>query len=127
MELSVFKESKIRIVRNITVTVEDPLFNEPSNVTHNVTDLSPFTDYFFEVAAINDAGVGPFTYASFETNPDCEHITLIRVCLHCNCKNGKLNYKMAPPFPFTYPSSSWSSVKLVLSDNVDHFSKDNVE
>ena len=79
VELSVFKESKIRIARNITVIVEDPSFDEPSNITHNVTDLTPFTGYYVRVAAVNDAGAGPLSHlhTRFVTKPDCECITLI--------------------------------------------------
>ena len=70
------KQSGLRNVRNITVPVEDPSFDEPSEVTHNVTDLTPFTKYNFRVAAVNDAGVGPFSrpYKGFTTQPDCEFI-----------------------------------------------------
>ena len=66
-------------MRNITVPVKDPSFHGPSTVTHNLTDLTPFTNYYFRVAAVNDAGVGPFNhpYKSFKTEPDCECLTLI--------------------------------------------------
>ena len=76
MELSILKQSGLRNVRNITVTVEDPSFDKPSNVIHNVTDLTPFTGHYFRVAAVNDAGVGPFSrsYKGFTTKPDCEFI-----------------------------------------------------
>ena len=77
MELSIFKQSEYGNVRNITVPVEDPSFNEPSDVTHNVTDLTPFTWYHFRVAAVNDAGDGPLShpYKRFATDQDCECMT----------------------------------------------------
>ena len=80
MDLSILKQSEYRNVRNITVPVhvEDPSFDEPSTITHNVTDLIPYTSYYFRVAAVNVAGVGPFNghYRGFVTEPDCECITL---------------------------------------------------
>ena len=98
---------------------------KPSNVIHNVTDLTPFTGHYFRVAAVNDAGVGPFSrsYKGFTTKPDCE---FIYVCI-VTAKNVKLNNKMATQDPLTYPFSPWSSVQLVLQHNVRDFSKDNVE
>ena len=68
-----------RIVRNITVSVDNPSFNGPFITSYLVTDLTPFTGYYFRVAAINDAGVGPFAgrIILFKTDPDCEYMMYI--------------------------------------------------
>ena len=74
VELFMRDGSESTPVRNIEVSVENSSFNQPSIITLNVTDLTPFTDYSVRVAAVNDAGVGPFdgTILRFKTNPDCE-------------------------------------------------------
>ena len=74
VELSMNDGFGFRIVRNITVSVQDPSFDGPFITSHLVTDLTPFTGYSFRVAAVNDAGVGRFAgrIISFKTDPDCE-------------------------------------------------------
>ena len=49
------------VVRNETVAVEDPTFNSPQSLPHNLTSLKPYTRYVWKVAATTSAGVGPFT------------------------------------------------------------------
>ena len=49
------------VVRNETVAVEDPTFNSPQSLAHNLTSLKPYTIHLCRVAATTSAGVGPFT------------------------------------------------------------------
>ena len=49
------------VVRNETVAVQDPTFDSPQSLTHNLTSLKPYTIYLWRVAATTTAGVGPFT------------------------------------------------------------------
>ena len=49
------------VVRNETVAVEDPTFDSPQSLAHNLTSLKPYTRYVWRVAATTTAGVGPFT------------------------------------------------------------------
>ena len=49
------------VVRNETVAVEDPTFDSPQSLAHNLTSLKPYTIYLCRVAATTSAGVGPFT------------------------------------------------------------------
>ena len=51
------------VVRNETVAVEDPTFDSPQSLAHNLTSLKPYTIYLWRVAATTTAGVGPFTSA----------------------------------------------------------------
>ena len=74
VELFMQDRTESTSVRNIEVSVKNSSFNQPSIITLDVTDLTPFTDYSIRMAAVNDAGVGPFdgTILRFKTNPDCE-------------------------------------------------------
>ena len=49
------------VVRIETVVVEDPTFDSPQSLAHNLTSLKPYTIYLCRVAATTTAGVGPFT------------------------------------------------------------------
>ncbi len=49
------------VVRNETVAVQDPTFDSPQSLAHNLTNLKPNTRYVWRVAATTTAGVGPFT------------------------------------------------------------------
>ena len=59
------------VVRNETVAVEDPTFDSPQSLAHNLTSLKPYTRYVWRVAATTTAGTGPFssigTMAQFHT------------------------------------------------------------
>ena len=52
------------VVRNETVAVEDPTFDSPQSLAHNLTSVKPYTIYLCRVAATTTAGVGPFTSTS---------------------------------------------------------------
>ena len=49
------------VVWNETVAVQDPTFDSPQSLAHNLTSLKPYTRYVWRVAAITTAGTGPFT------------------------------------------------------------------
>ena len=49
------------VVRNETVAVEDPTFDSPQSLAHNLTSLKPYTRYVWRVAATTSAGNGPFS------------------------------------------------------------------
>ena len=49
------------VVRNETVAVEDPTFDSPQSLAHNLTSLKPYTRYVWRVAATTTAGTGPFS------------------------------------------------------------------
>ena len=51
------------VVRNETVAVQDPTFDSPLSLAHNLTSLKPYIIYLWRVAALTTAGVGPFTSA----------------------------------------------------------------
>ena len=51
------------VVRNETVAMEDPTFDSPQSLAHNLTSLKSYTIYLYRVAATTTAGVGPFTSA----------------------------------------------------------------
>ena len=59
------------VVRNETVAVQDPTFDSPQSLAHNLTSLNPYTRYVWRVAATTTAGTGPFssigTMAHFHT------------------------------------------------------------
>ena len=59
------------VVRNETVTGQDPTFDSPQSLAHNLTSLKPYTRYVWRVAATTTAGTGPFssigTMAHFRT------------------------------------------------------------
>ena len=59
------------VVRKETVAVEDPTFDSPQSLAHNLTSLKPYTRYVWRVAATTTAGTGPFssigTMAHFRT------------------------------------------------------------
>ena len=48
------------VVRNETVAVQDPTFDSPQSLAHNLTSLKPNTRYVWRVAATTSAGTGPF-------------------------------------------------------------------
>ena len=49
------------VVRNETVAVQDPTFDSPQSLAHNLTSLKPNTRYVWRVAATTNAGTGPFS------------------------------------------------------------------
>ncbi len=49
------------VVRNETVAVQDPTFDSPQSLAHNLTSLKPNTRYVWRVAATTSAGTGPFS------------------------------------------------------------------
>ena len=49
------------VVWNETVAVEDPTFDSPQSLAHNLTSLKPYTGYVWRVAATTTAGTGPFS------------------------------------------------------------------
>ena len=49
------------VIRNETVAVQDPTFDSPRSLAHNLTSLKPGTRYVWRVAAVTTAGAGPFT------------------------------------------------------------------
>ena len=49
------------VVRNETVAVQDPTFDSPQSLAHNLTSLKPYTSYVWRVAATTTAGTGPFS------------------------------------------------------------------
>ena len=55
------RNSQFRILRNFTVNVESPTFDSPSVLNHTVTGLTPSTYYGWQIAAVNDAGIGVFS------------------------------------------------------------------
>ena len=59
------------VVWNETVAVQNPTFDSPQSLAHNLTSLKPYTRYVWRVAATTTAGTGPFssidTMAYFHT------------------------------------------------------------
>ena len=49
------------VVRNEIVAVQDPTFDSPQSLAHNLTSLKPYTRYVWRVAATTTAGIGPFS------------------------------------------------------------------
>ena len=49
------------VVQNETVAVQDPTFDSPQSLAHNLTSLKPYTRYVWRVAATTTAGIGPFS------------------------------------------------------------------
>ena len=49
------------VIRNETVAMQDPTFDSPQSLAHNLTSLKPYTSYLWRVAATTSAGAGPFT------------------------------------------------------------------
>ena len=49
------------VVRNETVAVQNPTFDSPQSLAHNLTSLKPYTRYVWRVAATTTAGTGPFS------------------------------------------------------------------
>ena len=49
------------VVQNETVAVEDPTFDSPQSLAHNLTSLKPYTIYVWRVAAKTSARAGPFS------------------------------------------------------------------
>ena len=71
---------KARSVGNYTVTIDNPTFDEPITAQYTLTMLTPHTYYVWRVAAVNDAGKGPFSALnSFWTLQDggCEVLKLM--------------------------------------------------
>ena len=63
-------DMKGAVVRNVTVAVQNPTFDSPQSLAHNLTSLKPYTSYVWRVAATTAAGSGPFsigTMARFST------------------------------------------------------------
>ena len=61
LEWSVQNDRVFVNLHNFTVSVESPTFDSPSVLTHTVTGLTPYTFYGWRIAAVNDAGIGPFS------------------------------------------------------------------
>ena len=58
---------------NITVNLQNPTFDTPSTIHHNITGLSPGTEYAVRVAASTVNGTGPSGRGSMiKTTDDCE-------------------------------------------------------
>ena len=49
------------VVQNVTVAVEDPTFDSPQSLAHNLTSLKPHARYVWIVAATTTAGTGPLS------------------------------------------------------------------
>ena len=64
-------DMKGAVLRNETVAVQDPTFDSPESLAHNLTSLKPYTRYVWRVAATTTAGTGPFssigTMSRFDT------------------------------------------------------------
>ena len=52
---------KMRSVGNFTVVIDNPTFDEPTTSQYTPTNLTPHTHYSWRVAAVNEAGMGPFS------------------------------------------------------------------
>ena len=70
--------------RNITYELVKYNFSFPVNITHNVTNLTPYTTYMWRVAAATVNGTGPLSRSpkSFTTLQDgeadsCGHVKMI--------------------------------------------------
>ena len=55
------------VVRNVTVAVQDPTFDSPRSLAHNLTSLKPYTRYVWRVAAATSAGTGPSSIGTMST------------------------------------------------------------
>ena len=58
-----------------------------SNLRYTVTELNPYTKYEFKVAAINSAGVGPFTDVVTEFTSKFSITSYIYKCSVSNCQS----------------------------------------
>ena len=68
---------KVESVRNFTVTIDNPTIDEPTTLMYTLTTLTPHTYYNWRVAAVNEAGMGPFNASnSFWTLQDGECVVL---------------------------------------------------
>ena len=64
-------------VRNFTVIIDNPTFHEPTTSQYSLTNLTPHTYYSWRVAAVNEAGMGPFSALNvFWTLQDGECVVL---------------------------------------------------
>ena len=117
---SVPEGGNVMSVKNFTVPIDNPNFDEPTTSQYTLTMLTPHTHYSWRVAATNEAGMGPFSALKiFWTLQDDGCIYIVNCCVQ-----GKMNIRVCCLF---HVCSSWSSVKLVLYHNVKHVSKDNME
>jgi hypothetical protein len=58
---SVSQGRRVRSVGNYTVVIDNPTFDEPTTSQYTLATLTPHTYYRWRVAAVNDAGMGPFS------------------------------------------------------------------
>ena len=67
---------------NITHNLVDYNFSSPSVVTYNVTNLTPYTNYKWRVAAATVNGTGPFSPngKSFQTLEDGKNVQVHILC-----------------------------------------------
>ena len=75
-------------LQNVTITVnlQNPTFDTPSTILHNITGLSPGTEYTVRVAASTVNGTGPFSGGSMIRTKDnnCKSSILMRTLfVHC--------------------------------------------
>ena len=67
----------MRSVGNYTVVIDNPTFDEPTTSQYTLATLTPHTYYRWRVAAVNEAGIGPFSALnSFWTLQDGECVVL---------------------------------------------------
>ena len=69
------------VVQNETVAVQDPTFDSPQSLAHNLTNLMSYTGYVWRVAAKTTVGVGPFSPVELLSLKSSELV----IFLHCIC------------------------------------------
>ena len=70
------------VVRNETVAVEEPTFDSPESLSHNLTSLKPYIEYGWRVAATTSAGTGPFSIGTRSDFRTLQWSELYSVCLY---------------------------------------------
>ena len=98
----------MRSVGNYTVVIDNPTFDEPTTSQCTLTALTPHTYYSWRVAAVSEAGMGPFSALNvFRTLQDGGWVYYVKCCIR-----GKMDTdSMCCLF---HMCSSWSGVKFVL-------------